>query len=148
MTTDGLTKMYGEKAAAKDINIHIRPGAVYGLIGRNGAGKTTVMRMLSGLSTPTKGSFSMFGKNGKDALKEMRNVGVLIEHPGIYPNLSAFKNLKIKAIAMGCDNRKGYIDELLELVGLENVKNKHAGSFSLRYARCSQSSEMKRESRL
>lgn len=61
----------------------------------------------------------------------MRNVGVLIEHPGIYPNLSAFKNLKIKAIAMGCDNRKGYIDELLELVGLENVKNKHAGSFSL-----------------
>lgn len=43
MTTDGLTKMYGEKAAAKDINIHIRPGAVYGLIGRNGAGKTTVM---------------------------------------------------------------------------------------------------------
>ena len=131
MTTDGLTKMYGEKAAAKDINIHIRPGAVYGLIGRNGAGKTTVMRMLSGLSTPTKGSFSMFGKNGKDALKEMRNVGVLIEHPGIYPNLSAFKNLKIKAIAMGCDNRKGYIDELLELVGLENVKNKHAGSFSL-----------------
>ena len=131
MTTDGLTKMYGEKAAAKDINIHIRPGAVYGLIGRNGAGKTTVMRMLSGLSTPTKGSFSMFGKNGKDALKEMRNVGVLIEHPGIYPNLSAFKNLKIKAIAMGCDNRKGYIDELLELVGLENVKNKKAGSFSL-----------------
>ncbi len=131
MTTEGLTKMYGDKAAAKDINIHIRPGSIYGLIGRNGAGKTTVMRMLSGLSAPTKGSFSMFGKTGSEAMKEMRNVGVLIEHPGIYPNLSAQKNLKIKAIAMGCDKRKGYIDELLKLVGLENVKNKKAGSFSL-----------------
>ena len=131
MTTDGLTKMYGEKAAAKDVSIHIRPGSIYGLIGRNGAGKTTVMRMLSGLSTPTKGSFSMFGKTGNDAMKEMRNVGVLIEHPGIYPNLSAHKNLKLKAIAMGCDKRKGYIDELLKLVGLENAKQKKAGSFSL-----------------
>ena len=131
MTTEGLTKMYGDKAAAKDINIHIRPGSIYGLIGRNGAGKTTVMRMLSGLSAPTKGPFSMFGKTGSEAMKEMRNVGVLIEHPGIYPNLSAQKNLKIKAIAMGCDKRKGYIDELLKLVGLENVKNKKAGSFSL-----------------
>ena len=105
MTTENLTKMYGSKAAAKDVSIHIRPGSIYGLIGRNGAGKTTVMRMLSGLSKPTKGSFTMFGVSGKNALKEMRNVGVLIEHPGIYPKLSAYKNLQLKAIAMGCDNR-------------------------------------------
>ncbi len=131
MTTDGLTKTYGSKDAAKDINIHIRPGEIYGLIGRNGAGKTTVMRMLSGLSNPTKGSFSLFGKTGSEALKEMKHVGVLIEHPGLYPNMSAFENLKIKAIAMGCDTKGKYIENILELIGLENAGKKYAGSFSL-----------------
>ncbi len=130
MTTQNLTKMYGVKAAAKDINIHIREGEIYGLIGRNGAGKTTIMRMLSGLSNPTEGSFSLFGKTGKDALKEMKNVGVLIEHPGLYPNMSAYENLRLKAIAMGCDNKK-YIDEILELIGLTDARDKKAKSFSL-----------------
>ncbi len=130
MTTQNLTKKYGEKAAAKDINIHIREGEIYGLIGRNGAGKTTIMRMLSGLSNPTEGSFSLFGKTGKDALKEMKNVGVLIEHPGLYPNMTAYENLRLKAIAMGCDNKK-YIDEVLELIGLTGARDKKAKSFSL-----------------
>lgn len=130
MTTQNLTKKYGEKAAAKDINIHIREGEIYGLIGRNGAGKTTIMRMLSGLSNPTEGSFSLFGKTGKDALKEMKNVGVLIEHPGLYPNMSAYENLRLKAIAMGCDNKK-YIDEILELIGLTDARDKKSKSFSL-----------------
>ncbi len=130
MTTKNLTKKYGEKAAAKDINIHIREGEIYGLIGRNGAGKTTIMRMLSGLSNPTEGSFSLFGKTGKDALKEMKNVGVLIEHPGLYPNMTAYENLRLKAIAMGCDNKK-YIDEVLELIGLTGARDKKAKSFSL-----------------
>lgn len=130
MTTQNLTKKYGEKAAAKDINIHIREGEIYGLIGRNGAGKTTIMRMLSGLSNPTEGSFSLFGKTGKDALKEMKNVGVLIEHPGLYPNMTAYENLRLKAIAMGCDNKK-YIDEILELIGLTDARDKKAKSFSL-----------------
>lgn len=131
MTTEDLTKTYGHKDAAKDINIHIREGEVYGLIGRNGAGKTTVMRMLSGLSNPTKGTFTMFGKSGDEARREMKHVGVLIEHPGLYPNMSAYENLKIKTIAMGCDKKAGYIDEIIELVGLENAGKKHAGSFSL-----------------
>lgn len=131
MTTEGLTKTYGHKDAAKDINIHIREGEVYGLIGRNGAGKTTIMRMLSGLSNPTRGSFTMFGKTGAEALKEMKHVGVLIEHPGLYPNMSAYENLKIKTIAMGCDKKDGYIEDIINLIGLENAGNKHAGSFSL-----------------
>ena len=131
METDGLTKIYGSKAVADNINIHIRAGEIYGLIGRNGAGKTTIMRMLSGLSSPTKGTFTLFGKTGSQARREMKNVGVLIEHPGLYPNLSAYKNLKIKAIAMGCDTKNGYIENLLELIGLENVGNKPCGSFSL-----------------
>lgn len=131
MTTEGLTKIYGSKAAAEDINIHIREGEVYGLIGRNGAGKTTIMRMLSGLSNPTSGSFTMFGKSGAEAKKLMHQVGVLIEHPGLYPNLSARENLKIKSIALGVKNKEKTIDEIIELVGLENTGKKPCGSFSL-----------------
>ena len=131
MTTEGLTKIYGSKAAAEDINTHIREGEVYGLIGRNGAGKTTIMRMLSGLSNPTSGSFTMFGKSGAEAKKLMHQVGVLIEHPGLYPNLSARENLKIKSIALGVKNKEKTIDEIIELVGLENTGKKPCGSFSL-----------------
>lgn len=123
LTTENLTKTYGKKDAAKDINIHIREGEIYGLIGRNGAGKTTVMRMISGLSHPTSGSYKIHGehKNG---------VGVLIESPGIYKNMSAKENLKLKCIAMGCDSDE-YIEELLKTVGLEDTGKKNAGSFSL-----------------
>lgn len=121
MTTTNLTKTYGSKDAAKDINIHIREGEIYGLIGRNGAGKTTIMRMLSGLSTPTSGSYELNTDGG---------VGVLIESPGIYPKLSAYENLKIKAIALGCYSDK-YITDLLATIGLENTGKKEAGSFSL-----------------
>lgn len=54
LETSNLTKIYGQKEAAKDVNLHIREGQIYGLIGRNGAGKTTIMRMISGLSRPTR----------------------------------------------------------------------------------------------
>lgn len=131
MTTDGLTKMYGKKAAAKDINIHIREGEIYGLIGRNGAGKTTIMRMLSGLSNPTSGSYSLFGDSGADAKKHLSKVGVLIEHPGLYPTMSAHENLKIKGIAMGVKDPDAMAKELLDTVGLKDTGKKAASSFSL-----------------
>lgn len=123
LTTNNLTKTYGSKDAAKDINIHVREGEIYGLIGRNGAGKTTVMRVISGLSRATSGSYELHGEN-------KFGVGVLIESPGIYPNMSAEENLRLKCIAMGC-NSKSYIDGLLKTVGLENTGKKKAGSFSL-----------------
>lgn len=123
MTTTNLTKTYGKKDAAKDVSIHVREGEIYGLIGRNGAGKTTVMRMISGLSKPTSGSYQLNGEN-------KFGVGVLIESPGIYPNMSAAENLRLKCIAMGCYSKK-YVDDLLLTVGLENAGKKNAGSFSL-----------------
>ncbi|MBR1482502.1 MAG: ATP-binding cassette domain-containing protein [Ruminococcus sp.] len=123
LTTDNLTKKYGEKVAAGNINIHIRAGEIYGLIGRNGAGKTTVMRMISGLSAPTSGSYQFHGDNS-------RGIGVLIESPGIFPNRSAADNLKIKCIAMDCYSKE-YVDNLLEIVGLSDTGKKKVGSFSL-----------------
>ena len=94
LTTTNLTKIYGKKTAVRDISIHVREGEIYGLIGRNGAGKTTVMRMISGLSKPTSGTYEMNGEN-------KFGVGVLIESPGIYPNMSATENIRLKCIAMG-----------------------------------------------
>ena len=131
LETHDLTKVYGQKEAAKDVNLHIREGQIYGLIGRNGAGKTTIMRMISGLSRPTRGSYSLFGKTGLAMQLMLKNVGVLIEQPGLYPKLSAYENLKIKCIGMGI-SPKGYVDDLLKTVGLENTGSKKgAGSFSL-----------------
>ncbi len=123
LTTDNLTKRYGDKVAAGNINIHIREGEIYGLIGRNGAGKTTIMRMISGLSNPTSGTYTYNGDNHN-------GIGVLIESPGIFPKRSAFDNLKIKCIAMNCYTKE-YVNGLLKTVGLENTGKKHAGSFSL-----------------
>lgn len=123
LTTDNLTKKYGEKVAAGNINIHIRKGEIYGLIGRNGAGKTTIMRVISGLSSATSGSYQ-FNDDSK------RGIGVLIENPGILANRTAFENLKIKCIAMNCYSKE-YIDGLLKIVGLSDTGNKPVGSFSL-----------------
>ena len=95
LETQNLTKIYGQKEAARDVNLHVREGQIYGLIGRNGAGKTTIMRMISGLSQPTRGTYSLFGQNGMAKQKLLKNVGVLIEQPGLYPRLSAYENLKI-----------------------------------------------------
>jgi len=132
METQNLTKTYGTKDAAKDINIHIREGEIYGLIGRNGAGKTTIMRMISGLSNPTSGTYSLFGKTGSEMKKMMNKVGVLIEHPGLYPKLSAQENIKIKCIGMGVDSSKEYVKSLLDLVGLTDISpKKKSGEFSL-----------------
>ena len=131
LETRDLTKIYDQKEAARDVNLHIREGQIYGLIGRNGAGKTTIMRMISGLSRPSRGSYSLFGKTGLAMQKMLRNVGVLIEHPGLYPKLSAYENLKIKCIGAGI-KPKGYVEELLKTVGLENTDDKKgAGSYSL-----------------
>ena len=123
LTTEKLTKTYGKKDAAQNISIHVRKGSIYGLIGRNGAGKTTVMRMISGLSKPTSGTYEMHGVNRS-------GVGVLIESPGIYPNMSAEENLRLKCSGLGCYT-KDYVQKLLTIVGLENTGKKNAGSFSL-----------------
>jgi ABC-2 type transport system ATP-binding protein len=87
--------------------------------------------MISGLSIPTAGSYSLFGKTGYAMKKMLRDVGVLIEYPGLYPRLSAYENLKIKCIGAGI-RPAGYVEELLRIIGLENTdRKKPAGSYSL-----------------
>ncbi len=130
LKTKSLTKEYERHKAVDQVSIHIRQGDIYGLIGRNGAGKTTLLKMISGLAAPSQGEFSLFGKSGKDAYQYLSRVGTLIEAPGIYPNMTAAQNLKIKCLAMGV-RKKNVIQELLETVGLEKSGKKKVKNFSL-----------------
>ena len=130
LTTNHLTKQYGRHKAVDDVSLHIRQGDIYGLIGRNGAGKTTILKIISGLAAPTEGGFSIFGKTGRDAAPCMSRIGTLIETPGLYPNMTAAENLKLKALAMGI-RKKDEIPELLETVGLKDTGRKKVRNFSL-----------------
>ncbi|ACR73180.1 antibiotic transport system ATP-binding protein (plasmid) [Lachnospira eligens ATCC 27750] len=130
MQTSNLTKQYGRHRAVDDVNMHIKKGAIYGFIGRNGAGKTTCLKMISGLSTPSYGEIEMFGYKGKDLQKVRSRVGCLIEAPGLYGNMSAYDNLNIKCKLTGI-KKKGYIEELLKTVGLDTVGEKKTKHYSL-----------------
>ena len=128
--TNQLCKQYGANFALDHVNLHIKKGEIYGFIGRNGAGKTTCMKILCGLSAPTQGEISMFGHTGEQAKIYMGRIGCLIEAPGLYPGMTAYENLKCKCTFMGI-YKQNYIEELLELVGLSDVGKKKVKNFSL-----------------
>lgn len=130
LSTNGLTKEFKNHKAVNNVNLHIKKGAIYGFIGRNGAGKTTFMKMISGLSAPTSGEICFFGYKGNDLKKVRNRVGCLLEDPGIYPNMSAFDNIKLKCIAKGI-YKKEYVQDLLETVGLKDTGSKPVKKFSL-----------------
>ncbi|HBZ78295.1 MAG TPA: bacitracin ABC transporter ATP-binding protein [Clostridiales bacterium] len=130
LTTENITKSFKSKIAVNQVSIHVERGQVYGLIGRNGAGKTTLLRMISNLACPTSGSFTYYDQNGANNEAMWGRVGVLIEDPGIFQNLSAFQNLKAKALAAGVNNDQ-YLYDLLNFVGLPNVGKKAVKNFSL-----------------
>lgn len=129
--TKGLTKYYGDTAAVKGVDLHVKKGEIYALLGRNGAGKTTIMKMLLGLSIITKGTVHMFGKPFEGNKKEfLGRIGVMIETPGFYPNLTATENLEILADLRGYIKRDA-IKESLGKVGLPYKDKKLFSEFSL-----------------
>lgn len=130
LTTDKITKKFKHVTAVDEVSIHVTRGEVYGLIGRNGAGKTTLLRMLATLSFPTSGTFMLFGTNGETKAQMLPRIGVLIEEPGFFQNMTAFQNLKAKALAFGVKD-DSYLKQLLVDVGLGNVGKKTVKHFSL-----------------
>ena len=130
VSTKGLTKVYGKHTAVDNVSLHIKRGEIYGFIGRNGAGKTTFMKMVTGLSTPTSGEIGLFGSTGEAVKKQTERVGNLIEEPGLYPQLTGYQNLKCKCLALGI-HKQGYIEELLAKVGLETAGKKKVKKYSL-----------------
>lgn len=125
--TKKLTKKFPNKIAVNQVDIHVEQGDIYGLIGKNGAGKTTSMRMILGTLFPTSGEILLFGNDNLSL--ERRRIGSLIEAPGLYKNCSAYENMKRFSILYGGTDQD--IKEILEFVGLGNVGKKKAGHFSL-----------------
>ncbi len=127
LRTVGLTKRFGRASAVDHVSMTVNKGDIYGFIGKNGAGKTTFMRVVLGLSAPTEGTVELFG--GLSPEEAGKKIGALIEAPGIFPNSTAKENMKRFAILK--DEDESQIDGLLDFVGLGDVGNKKAGKFSL-----------------
>lgn len=121
----GLAKNYGKKKVLHDVDFTVNKGDIYGLVGKNGAGKTTIMRIITGLQEPTQGTLEY----GFDK-KKLGSIGALVELPSIYSNKSAEENIKFQYLNLGLkiDNS---VHDILRLVGLDNTGNKPAGKFSL-----------------
>ena len=128
--TSGLTKAFGGKMAVDQFDMHVGQGDIYGFIGRNGAGKSTVMRMLAGLAEPTGGEMRVFGSSPCEA-GASRRIGALIESPGLYGSMSATDNLMMKALALGLADPKDKVRDLLDLTGLGSVGSKATKNFSM-----------------
>ena len=130
LSTSGLTKQFGHHKAVNNVDLHVKKGAIYGFIGRNGAGKTTFLKMISGLSKPTDGEIQMFGYRNEELKNVRSRISCLIEAPGIYGNMSAYHNLAIKCRLFGINDSK-YIENILKIVGLSEVGKKKTKHFSL-----------------
>lgn len=128
--TKDLTKKYKKYAALDHVNLHVKRGEIYGFIGKNGAGKTTCMKILCSLANQTEGEVFFFGKNAADSGIRNKKIGSLIEEPGLYYNMTAYENLKCKCLMGGVKDFK-CIDEYIELVGLKNAGKKKVKGFSL-----------------
>ena len=116
--TKQLTKTYGEQTVVNSVNIHVKQGQIYGLLGRNGAGKTTIMKMILGLTDITSGEVDVFGQNIKGREKRVYpRIGAIIETPGFYPNLTGTENLEIFAKLRGTAAPNA-VKNALEIVGL------------------------------
>ncbi|MFR8852607.1 ABC transporter ATP-binding protein [Gardnerella vaginalis] len=130
VTTEHLTKKYKSFIAVNDVSLHIRKGSIYGFLGPNGAGKSTTMKMLLGLTAPTKGVFTIDGKQfPADRIPILKEIGSFIESPSFYANLTGRENLDI--IRRILELPKNAVDDALELVGLSEFGDRLAKKYSL-----------------
>ncbi len=130
ITVKNLTKKFKQATVLDDINVEFEAGKVHGLIGRNGSGKTMLMKCICGIVPPTSGEIFVNEKRiGKD-VDIPENVGVIIETPGFLPNYSGFNNLKFLAKIKNKIG-KDEIHKAISSVGLNPDDKKHVGKFSL-----------------
>ena len=131
LRTQNLTKHYGGVAAVDNVSLTVEKGDVFGLIGQNGAGKTTFMRMVTSLVHPDNGTIELFGESSPSKLNEARSrIGAIIEAPVLHPNLSAVQNLEYYRLQRGITD-KNRVKECLEIVGLTRTGTKAFKDFSM-----------------
>ncbi len=127
---ENLTKTFDQKEVIKDLNLMVEKGTIYGLLGENGAGKTTIFKMITGLLSPTTGNVKIQGEILTNKSRSyLKDIGILIETPVFYEHLSARENLEIHLSYMGCTYTN--IDSVLSRVGLKSTGNQPVSQFSL-----------------
>jgi ABC-2 type transport system ATP-binding protein len=131
---EGLTKMFGDFTAVNTITFDVEKGEIFGFLGANGAGKTTAMKMLIGISTPTSGAASVAGfdvfKNAEDI---KRNIGYMSQKFALYDDLTVKENITFFGGIYGLTRRliKEKSEVLIAELGLEKVANQLVGSLPL-----------------
>ena len=126
-----LTKEYRHTVALDHIDLKIEKGKIYGFIGQNGAGKTTFLRLVTGLAFPTSGTLSLWGKTVEKELQEQRKrIGCMIETPALFPTMTAYQNMEMQRIQRGIPD-KAVIQKTLDMVGLKDTGKKAVRNFSL-----------------
>lgn len=122
-----LTKNFGKLCAVNQLDLEVKRGQVFGMLGPNGSGKTTTLGMLMGVVNPTSGSFSWFGEPATHHTR--KKIGAVLEHPIFYPYLSGQKNLELNAMIKGADPNN--IPKVLETVELTSRKDDKYRTYSL-----------------
>ncbi|AGX41644.1 ABC transporter ATP-binding protein [Clostridium saccharobutylicum] len=128
LKTNGLTKKYGKQIAVNNVNLNIEKGDIYGLIGKNGAGKTTIMKIVCGLIYQSQGDIQLFESSNLE--RSRKRMGCVIEQPALYPGMTARENLIYYDKLLGITDY-GNVDEVLSLVGLQNTGKKKTKAFSI-----------------
>ena len=125
-----MTKSFGSQEVLKTVCAKFEMSRIYGIVGRNGSGKTVLLKCICGLLYPTTGTVTVDGKVVGKEVDYPENIGFIIESPGFLPRYSGLKNLKYLASIRG----KAGEDEIrkyMELVGLNSDDKKHVGNYSL-----------------
>lgn len=128
LETNYLTKRFGKQIAVNNVSMKINKGDIYGFIGKNGAGKTTFMKMICGVIKSSSGDIKLF--NSSDLDKNRRRIGNIIEGPQLYPNMTAYENLIYYDKLFGVTDYSN-VKEILKLVGLQDTGKKKTKDFSL-----------------
>ena len=125
-----VTKKFKEATVLKNVTVSFERGKIYGIIGRNGSGKTVLFKCICGLLSVTEGEISVLGQTIGDGLKVPKGVGAIIETPGFLPNVSGYRNLYYLASLSGKPDRNR-IREVINMVGLDPDSRKHVGHYSM-----------------
>lgn len=125
-----VTKQFKETTALKNVTVSFEKGKIYGIIGRNGSGKTVLFKCICGLFPVTEGEITVLNQQIGDGLRVPKGVGAVIETPGFLPNVSAYRNLYYLASLSGKPNRQRLRD-VITLVGLDPDSRKHVGKYSM-----------------
>ena len=133
ITTNELCKSYNKKLVIDHVNMHIPESSIYGFVGENGSGKTTIMRLLTGLAEPTSGTYELFGlKNNDPRIYDKRkNISAIVEKTSLVPTFTAKENIRYFELYTGIELTEKERDELLAKVNLHDVENKKVKNFSL-----------------